>query len=212
MKRLFAAVFSTVLIGLFVSGCASNQLVESDVSAFHRWSGAPPVPGTLYRFERLPSQQGAGAQQDYLESLSRAALERVGLRLDPPVARLGVQVQLNVLVLERGPYGYGYGGGFDGFGFATPGIFLGGGSHGASFGLSFPLRFSEPPVYRRELTLLMRDLSTGQVVFETRALSDNVQNDLPAVLPAMLEAALRGFPQPPAGMRRIPVDLSRPAK
>ena len=205
MKRLFAAVLSIALIGLFVTGCASNRLVESDVNAFHRWNGAPPVPGTLYRFERLPSQQAAGAQQDYLESLSRAALERVGLRLDPPVARLGVQVQLNVLVVERGPYGYGYDGGF---GFATPGIFLGGGSHGASFGLSFPLRFSEPPSYRRELTLLMRDLASGQVVFETRALSDSVQDDLPALLPAMLEAALRGFPQPPAGTRRIPVDLS----
>ncbi|MCX7256498.1 MAG: DUF4136 domain-containing protein [Polaromonas sp.] len=206
MKRLLAAVFSIALVGLFVSGCASNRLVESDVNAFHRWNGAPPVPGTLYRFERLPSQQGAGAQQDYLESLSRAALERVGLRLDPPVARLGVQVQLNVLAVERGPYGYGYG--YDGgFGFATPGIFLGGGSRGASFGLSFPLRFSEPPSYRRELTLLMRDLASGQVVFETRALSDSMQNDLPAVLPAMLEAALRGFPQPPAGTRRIPVDL-----
>ena len=205
MKRLFAAVFSIVLVGLFVSGCASSPLVESDVSAFHRWNGAPPVPGTLYRFERLPSQQAAGAQQDYLESLSRDSLARVGLRLDPAVARLGVQVQLNVLVVERGPYGYGYDGGF---GFATPGIFLGGGSRGASFGLSFPLRFSEPPFYRRELTLLMRDLASGQVVFETRALSDSVQDDLPALLPAMLEAALRGFPQPPAGTRRIPVDLS----
>jgi len=207
MKRLFAAVFSIALVGLFVSGCASNRLVESDVNAFHRWNGAPPAPGTLYRLERLPSQQAAGAQQDYLESLSRAARERVGLRLDSPVARLGVQVQLNMLVVERGPYGYGYG--YDGgFGLATPGIFLGGGSRGASFGLSFPLRFSEPPSYRRELTLLMRDLASGQVVFETRALSDSMQNDLPALLPAMLEAALRGFPQPPAGTRRIPVDLS----
>lgn len=206
MKRLFAAVFSTVLVGFFMAGCASTRLVESDVNAFHRWNGAPPVPGTLYRFERLPSQQAAGAQQDYLESLSRDALERVGLRLDPAVARLGVQVQLSALVVERGPYDDG------GFGFVTPGIFLGGGSRGASFGLSFPMRFSEPPFYRRELTLLMRDLSTGQVVFETRALSDSLQNNLPAVLPAMLEAALRGFPQPPAGTRRIPVDLSRPPK
>ena len=205
MKRLFAAIFSIALVGLFVSGCTSNRLVESDVNAFHRWNGAPPVPGTLYRFERLPSQQAAGAQQDYLESLSRDSLARVGLRLDPAVARLGVQVQLNVLVVERGPYGYGYDGSF---GFITPGIFLGGGSRGASFGLSFPIGFSEPPFYRRELTLLMRDLASGQVVFETRALSDSVQDDLPALLPAMLEAALRGFPQPPAGTRRIPVDLS----
>lgn len=205
MKRLFA-IFLTVLAGVLVAGCASTGLIESDVNAFHRWNGAPPAPGTLYRFERLPSQQASGMSQDYLESLSRAALARVGLQLDPPVARLGVQVGLSTVVMARGPYDGG------GFGFITPGIFLGGGSRGASFGLSLPLRFAEPPFYRRELTLLMRDLASGQVVFETRALSDSVQDDLPVLLPAMLESALRGFPQPPSGIRRISVDLSGPAK
>ncbi|MDQ3058169.1 MAG: DUF4136 domain-containing protein [Pseudomonadota bacterium] len=204
MKRALAAVFSVVLMAFFIAGCAATRLVESDVSAFYRWSGAPPAPGTLYRFERLPSQQAAGLQQDHVEDLTRSALARVGLVLNPATARFSVQVRVSTQMIERGFYGSP---GFHGFGGA--GVFLGGGSRGASVGLSLPMHFSEPPYYRRELTLLMRDLGTGQVVFETSALSDSVQNDTLAVLPAMLEAALRGFPQPPAGTRRIPVEIPR---
>lgn len=209
MKRAFAALAVT-LIALFMAGCSTTRLVETDVSAFYRWSGAPPVPGTLYRFERLPSQ-AVGTQQDALESQARTALARVGMTLDPGAARFGVQVQLGTLLIERGPYRDGS---FGGFGWGGAGIFLGGGSRGASLGVSLPLRFSEPAYYRRELTLLMRDLASSQIVFETRALSDSVQDDLPLALPAMLDAALRGFPQPPAGTRRITTEVtpqSRPA-
>lgn len=212
MKRAFA-VFSVILIALLMAGCATTRRVETDVSAFYRWSGAPPVPGTLYRFERLPSQ-AVGTQQDALEGQARTALARVGMVLDPGAARFGVQVQLSTLLIERGPYADGGFGGFGGFGWGGPGIFLGGGSRGASLGLSLPLRFSEPAYHRRELTLLMRDLASSQIVFETRALSDSVRDDLPLALPAMLDAALRGFPQPPAGTRRILIDVTpqnRPA-
>lgn len=212
MKRTLAAVFSVILTAGFMAGCAGPRLVENDVSAFYHWRGAPPGPGTLYRFERLPSQQAMAAQQDPLEALTRQALARVGLTLDPTAARFGVQVNLSALQIERGPYAYGGGyGGFGGFGFAGPGVFLGGGNRGASLGLSFPMYFSEPPYYRRELTLLMRDLDSGQVVFETRALNDSLQNNTLAVLPAMLDAALRGFPQPPPGTRRIPVEIPPPS-
>lgn len=208
MKRALITVLS-VLLAFLITGCAGPRLVENDVNAFYRWRGAPPGPGTLYRFERLPSQQALGAQQDHVEALTRSALARVGLTLNPPVARFGVQVSVSTLQIARAPYAYGGGyGGYGGFGFAGPGVFLGGGSRGASLGLSFPLHFSEPPYYRRELTLLMRELDSGQVVFETRALNDSLQNDTLAMLPAMLDAALRGFPQPPAGTRRIPVEIA----
>ena len=206
MKRALAALFSAALMVFFMTGCTSLRRVESDVSAFYHWSAAPPGPGTTYRFERLPSQQRIGAQQETLETLTRSALAKVGLALEPAVARFGVQVMVSTQVIEPGPYD---GAGYDGFGFATPGVFLSGGSRGAALGLSFPMRFSAPAYYRRELTLLMRDLSTGQIVFETHALSDDLPNSPLAVLPAMLDAALRGFPQPPAGVRRIPIEILR---
>lgn len=208
MKRALAAIFSIAFMGLFMAGCSGLRVVETDVTAFYNWSAAPPAPGTAYRFERLPSQQAVGAQQDAIEGLARTALAKVGMALDPAAPRYSVQLRLHTLVIERPPYdGFGY----DGFGFATPGVFLGGGNRGAAFGMSFPvypMGFSDP-YYRRELSLLVRDLTTSQVVFETRAVNDGIQNETLAVLSAMLDAALQGFPQPPAGPRRITVQIPR---
>lgn len=208
MQRLLAAIFSVATLVFLTAGCSTIRVIDSDVSAFYQWSAAPPGPGTAYRFERLPSQQVVGAQQDYVENLARTALAKVGMEADaaaPATARYSVQVSVTTQVVERfPPDAFGY----DGFGFATPGVFLGGGNRGASLGLSFPMRFSEP-YYRRELSLLMRDLATNQVVFETRAVSDDAQGETLQVLSAMLDAALRGFPQPPAGTRRIQTVIPR---
>lgn len=205
MKRSIPAIFSVAVMALFMVGCSTTRVLENEVTAFYNWNAAPPTPGTAYRFERLPSQQVIGAQQDYVEERARTALAKVGMQMNPATARYSVQVRVSTQVIERLPYD---GAGYDGFGFATPGIFLGGGSQGAAFGLSFPMRFSEP-YYRRELTLLMSDLGTHQVVFETRALSDGVQGETLSVLSAMLDAALRGFPQPPPGPHRINVQIPR---
>lgn len=205
MKRSISAIFSVAVMALFMVGCSTTRVLENEVTAFYNWNAAPPTPGTAYRFERLPSQQVIGAQQDYVEERARTALAKVGMQMNPATARYSVQVRVSTQVIERLPYD---GAGYDGFGFATPGVFLGGGNQGAAFGLSFPMRFSEP-YYRRELTLLMSDLGTHQVVYETRALSDGVQGETLSVLSAMLDAALRGFPQPPPGSYRINVQIPR---
>ena len=205
MKRSIPAIFSVAVMALFMVGCSTTRVLENEVTAFYNWNAAPPTPGTAYRFERLPSQQVIGAQQDYVEERARTALAKVGMQMNPATARYSVQVRVSTQVIERLPND---GAGYDGFGFATPGVFLGGGSQGAAFGLSFPMRFSEP-YYRRELTLLMSDLGTHQVVFETRALSDGVQGETLSVLSAMLDAALRGFPQPPPGLYRVNVQIPR---
>ena len=205
MKQALAAIFSVATLAFFMTGCSTVQVVESDVTAFYRWTAAPPGPGTPYRFERLPSQQVVGAQQDTVEGLARTALARVGMELNPAAARYSVQVMVATQVIERVHYN---GVGYDGFGFPAPGVFLGGGNRGAGLGMSFPMLYSDP-YYRRELTLLMRDLGSGQVVFETHASSDGVQYETLAVLSAMLDAALNGFPQPPPGPRRINVQIPR---
>ena len=204
MKRTLAAIFSVAFSVVLMTGCSSVQVVESQVSAFYSWGAAPPAPATPYRFERLPSQQVVGAQQDTVEGLARGALARVGLELSPATARYSVQVTVATQVIERAPYN---GDGYDGFGFSSPGFFPGGGSRGALFGPSFPTLLSDP-YYRRELTLLMRDLGSGQVVFETHAVSDGVQYETLAVLAAMLDAALNVFPQPPAGPRQINIPIN----
>lgn len=204
MKRTLAVILSIAAMALLMTACSTVRIVDSDVTAFSTWQAAPPGPGTPYRFERLPSQQAVGSQQDLVEGLARTALAKVGMELNSPVARYSVQVVINTQVLERIPYDSVY----DGFGYGGPGVFLGGGSRGASVGLSFPMRFAEP-YFKRDLSILMRDLKTNQVVFETRALHEGVWSDTLAVLPAMLDSALRGFPQPPPGTRRINVEIPR---
>ncbi|SDN92128.1 DUF4136 domain-containing protein [Polaromonas sp. JS666] len=207
MKRAFAVILSIAATALLMAGCSTVRVVDSDVTAFYNWNGPPPAPATPYRFERLPSQQAAGSQQDHVEGLARAALAKVGMELNPPAARYSVQVTANTQIIDRGPYGYSP---YGGFGFGS-GVFVGGGSRGASVGLSFPIGggIAEPPYFKRELSIVMRDLRTNQVSFETRALHDGVWGDTLAVLPAMLDSALRGFPQPPAGTRRINVEIPR---
>ena len=200
MKRSFVAIFLIAFFGSVVSGCSGMRVIESDVSAFSIWTAAPPAPGTPYRFERLPSQQAPNAQQDRVEDIARTSLAKVGMVAEPATARFGVQVVFNTERMQRYPdAGYGYGG---------TGVFFGGGNRGTSLGMSFPLSFGEL-IYKRSLSVTMRDLSTQKMVFETRALQDSPWDDSFSILPAMLDSALLSFPQPPAGTRRINVEIPR---
>lgn len=212
MKRTVLSFLSMVALALVLSGCSGMRLVDSDVTAYSTWPSAPPSPGTPYRFERLPSQQAIGNPQDSIELLARSALAKVGLELNPQAARYSVQVVLNTQVIDRldgglgGFGGFGGFGGYGGYGYGS-GVFLGAGSGGAGLGLSFPIQ--SQPYFKRDLTVLVRDLGTNQVVYETRALHDGVWSDTLAVVPAMLDAALQGFPQPPPGTRRVNIEIPR---
>ena len=187
---------------LLLTACAGLRTVDTDVTAFPQWKNAPPVPNTAYRFERLPSQQLPQEQQDAVELAARAALAKVGMELNPAAPRYAVQV-----VTSTQPITDGYGG------FGGPGVFLGGGSggggSGVGVGLSFPLGRSASSSARHDLTIVMREVATQQVVFETRATHAGTSGDKLAVLPAMMDAALRGFPEPPPGTRRINVEVAR---
>ena len=198
LKRAQAAI---ILIAFWLlSGCSGMRLVDSDVTAFSAWTAAPPGPSTRYRFERLPSQITAAAEQDRIEAIATTSLAKVGLVLSATDARYAVQVIAATEVLQRyADSGFGVGG---------PGVFIGGGNMGSSIGFSFPFGFTTP-YYKRSVTVLMRELSTQKVVFETRALNDGPSGDFFAVLPAMLDSALLGFPQPPTGTRRVNVEIPR---
>ncbi len=200
MTRARAAIVFIALLSVFLTGCSGMRIVDSDVTSFSAWTGAPPGPGTPYRFERLPSQQSANAQQDSIEAAARTSLGKVGMVLEPAAARFSVQVLFGTESLQRFAQ--------DGFGMGGPGVFLGAGNMGGSLGLSFPIRFGEP-YYKRSVSVLMRELASQKVVFETRALHDGPWGDGSAVLPAMLDSALLGFPQPPVGTRRINVEIPR---
>jgi predicted small secreted protein len=224
--RARAAIIFIAFAATLLTGCGTLRLVDSDVTSFSKWTDAAPKPGTPYRFERLPSQQNAPTQQDELEALARTALAKVGMELNPDAARFSVQVTAVTQMIERpgyGPYdgwggygGYGGYGGFGGYGgYGSRGsVFLGGGNRGSSLSIGFgfpigsPMGFTEF-YYRREVAIVMRNLQDQQITFETRALHDGVWRDTLNVLPAMLDSALLGFPEPPAGTRRINVEIPR---
>ena len=67
----------------------------------------------------------------------------------------------------------------------------------------------EFPYYRREIAIGVRRLPDAQVVFESRARHDGRWSDDDAVLPAMVQAALQGFPVAPAGLRRVVIEIPR---
>jgi hypothetical protein len=63
--------------------------------------------------------------------------------------------------------------------------------------------------YQREVGVIVRELPSNRVVYESHAVNDGPWLEAKAVLPAMFEAALQGFPNPPAGPRRVSIKLAK---
>lgn len=203
---------SAALVLLVLAGCSGMRVVDSDVTSFAQWTGAAPEPerSTPYRFERLPSQAvgnvaGTTLSQDELEAMTRMALTRFGLLNDPATAALNVQVSASTRMVRR--YNSSWGPGFGG------GVSLGTGTAGSFIGLSFPLGgvggLYDSPSYLYEVSVVMRDARSNAVVYETRASHSGIWGDVRAIYPAMLDAALQGFPRPPMGPRRVNVEIPR---
>lgn len=195
--RSFSFLLCLVL-GVLLAGCASTRLVDADVQAFSQLQ-VLPVPAS-YRFERLPSQQTYSAQQDKVEALAREALAKVGLVENPRAPSFSAQVFARTDRLLSPDYWYDpFWGGWGGWGAW--------GGHGFYGGLS--MRFPPPTEYRREVGLILRDIASGRVVYETHAQHDGVWSDDLPVFAAMFDAALQGFPVPPTGPRRVNVEIPR---
>jgi hypothetical protein len=204
MFRLFTAVFFIVL-GL--TGCAGMRLVDSDVRSFATPPGVPL--GATYRFERLPSQQANAAPQARLEAMAQQALAKVGLQRDDASASYSVQLAAGLKIDPYSPWDERYGGwapgwnfGF-GFGLHSGHMMIGGSRLMPGFGVP------QSPYYWRQVSLIMRQLSTSQVVYETHAEHDGPWADSETIFPAMLDAALKDFPHPPPGLRRINIEIPR---
>lgn len=182
---------------LSLSACAMHRMIDSEVESFVGPSGA--VRGASYRFERLPSQQAQPAAQEHIETLAQAALGRAGLVRNGAHPRYSVQVALKVVQYQPAPRYQSH--------FGSPFI--------AADGFPFypaPLLVLEPPWYSHTVHLLMRDTATGQVAYESTARFDGPWSDSANLLPAILEAALRDYPNPPLGVRKVVIDLPPPGK
>ncbi|MDD2729258.1 hypothetical protein [Malikia sp.] len=203
---------------LLLGGCAGVIRLENDVRSYADWTASAtgalmrPAPGDFYRIERRPSQrQDPAAQQEAIEAIARDALQRVGLRAAPeplpaglPAPRWTVELGARSIRLPQAPW--------DEPGRAAFGMSLGIGhvGHHGSIGIGMPLfPHVVPPYYQREVSIVLRDARSARVVYETQAAHDGPWADSPTLWAALYDAALQGFPQPPAGPRRVVIEVPR---
>lgn len=200
MRRFFQFLLLGTLTAV-LAGCASVRMVESDVRSYSRLGAV--APGALFRFERLPSQQASPQAQEQLEAMAQKALAKVGLQRDEGAARYSVQVSARWQRDPRAPWdepwpGWGFG---PRYGWGPGGRAF----YGPGWGMGWSTW--DTPYYRREVSLVLRELPGGQVVYETHAYNDGRWSDNENIFPAMLDAALKGFPQPPEAPRRVQVEI-----
>ncbi len=203
-KRLqcFLVAMAALTLSL-LTGCASMRLIDSDVVSVAAVPPGMSLQGAKYRFERLPSQLN-NPEAGLAEQQAQAAMRAVGLVRDDAQARLSVMVGFSGSQYLADPWGRPIAPGWTPYGNVSFGS--GWGSHS---GLGVGMRFPPPTHYRREVSLVLRDLQSGQVVYETRANHTGPWGDSVPIFGTLFQAALTNFPNPPVGLRRVNIELPR---
>lgn len=197
-------VAAAALAGL--SGCASLNTVNAEVSTFGSW----PVGRAAGTFviERLPSQQAQRdlSEQEELEQGARAALQRVGFvpAAEGTPADVVVQIGARITQLDRNVWDdpFWWRGPFGGRLYAPWA-----GPYGYAPWGPFPYRY-ESREYLREVAVLIRDRASGEALYEAHARSDGITQGGTPLLAALYTAALQGFPATQPRAQRVALSLS----
>ena len=205
MTARTAVALALCVAAALSAGCASVMRVDSQVKSYAQWaSTADPATTVSYRFERLPSQtQGPEATaHSALEGLVERTLARSGWQTAGAGMPAPWQVQITARTdkLPRAPWEE-----------PADGRWMRGGlwaSNSGRVGFS-GMWMMETPYYQRSLSVVVRDTRSAQVVYESTAAHDGRWNDSPALWQAMVDAALNGFPHPPAAVRQVNIDIPR---
>jgi hypothetical protein len=204
--RWFSLALAAVALTL-VTGCGSMRLIDSDVVSVAAVPPGTSLQGAKYRFERLPSQVH-NPEAGLAEQQAQAAMAAVGLVRDDAAASLSVMVGFSGTQYLADAWGRQLGPGWTPYGSIAIGSGFGGG-FGSHIGLGMGMRFPPPTHYRREVSVVMRDLKSGQVVYETRASHAGPWSDSVPIFATLFQAALANFPNPPMGPRRVNIELPR---
>ncbi|WCM93887.1 DUF4136 domain-containing protein [Acidovorax sp. NCPPB 2350] len=191
-----------LLAAALLAGCSTTRTVDSAVSSYSTLQALPAPP--TYRLERLPSQQAQAAQFAAIEAQAQQSLARVGLQRDDANARLVLQIGASASTTWPASWPY-YGPSYPAWGWG-----LGWGGPGRwGWGMGGSWMVDRPPtLYRREVSLVLRDAGTQQIVYETSAVHEDVWTSDPSIFGILFDAALTGFPQPPAGPRQVRTTLT----
>ncbi len=202
MRALKFALFA---VAIALTGCATVRQVDNQVRSLSTLKSLPVVG---YRFERLPSQQSPQQlpNQTAIEAMAERALTGVGLKRDDAHAGYSMLISAtshrDTRMTWEDPW---YGGTRLSLGFGS--------GRGARVGFGTGIHWGtgysriNSPQYHNEVSLIMRDLSTGQVVYETKAIHDGPWTDMQNIFPLMFQAALSGFPTPPSEPRIVNMAL-----
>jgi len=194
MNRLPCRYSLVLLLGMVLAGCAAAP-PQATVQVFTL--PAQLAAGATYRYERLPLQ-AARPDQPALEAAADGVLARAGLRRDDANPRLAVQITVSQDAVAYAPVA-----GPSWMSVGVGGSSWGGGSGGGvGIGFNFPIGGTAAAYPALRVDVIMRDQASGQVVFQSQATSASGAN--PAML---LEAATRGFPNVPPGVRVVPLPV-----
>jgi hypothetical protein len=198
---------------LALAGCTAGPEI---VVAHTRAAAVAPADGTVlqaprYRLVAAPVAAGQPTAAQ-LEPLAQAALSTVGAVRDDAHPNVSVEVSATI---QHGEYDNRNGWGLPpaywgadrylGFGREVGVGWVGRGGHIVSDSNNLI------PIWDSTVTLTMRDLATGQVIYRTSARHRGTISDTPAVLATLFRAALQGYPNPPSGVRRVVLPISAPA-
>jgi len=200
--RRFALCLGWVA-ALGLGGCASMRLIDSQVVAVANAPAGYPWKGAKFRFERLPTQ-AANPEAGLAEQQAQEALAAVGLERDDAQAQLSVLVGFGAQSYLADPWGRPMPWG--GWGSVSVGR---GAPWGSGWGVGMGMPLPPPTHYRREVSLVLRDLRSGQVVYDTRASHEGPWTDSKVVFATLFKAALAHFPHPPAGAQRVNIEVPR---
>jgi hypothetical protein len=206
--RLFFALAMGLLM---LSGCGGLRVIQSQVQTTPQWT--TPVPANaFYRWDRLPADAN-NPQAGWAETVLESALTPLGWTRNDIEAQYSVWVGVRTADYIADSWGRPVRGPWThqvqismGTGYRT---------HGAGVGVGFglpPFRYNgfPPPYgYAQEVSIVIRDLRTSNVVYQTKATHDSPWSDHTTILQTMISAALQGFPNPPALNRRVDTSIPR---
>lgn len=209
MRRL-ACLTLLCMLSTLLSACGGMRLIDAQVRAASTLSDTTSLQGASYKFERSPLNPAPSNTPDALESQAEQALDQVGLvrRDEAPTLTVLLGWRVTPYLVDNGGRIHGVPHAYGGWG---SGRRFGGLGWGSGWGPGWGMGSRFPPTtwYRYELQILMRDVRSGQLVFETQAVHDGPWNDSDKLLPALLSAALKDFPNPGAAVRRVDIEIPR---
>jgi len=207
-------LFLLALCSLLLSGCNSMRIIESQVQTSTQWpvtasqSAAPAK--AFFRLDRLPADVN-NLQAGWAEVELEAALAPLGWTRNDTQAQYTIWIGVRAAEFIADPWGRPVRGPWVnrfnisiGSGYRPHGI-------GWGLGMNSGMRAGFPPPsgYAQEVSIIIRDLQTSNVVYQTKALHEGPWSDHPNIWRPMISAALQGFPNPSVLNRRVDTSIAR---